>query len=690
MPAGKSAAAPFEWGEATPESQGLSSEELDAMRDGLEKNGTKTLLIVRNDKIVYEWYAEGFDKDKPHFTASMSKALVGGLSLGLAMDDGLIRPEDLACEYVPQWKSDPLKSKITVAHLATHFSGIEDSEQGSVPHMELPGWKGAFWRQEPDPFTPSRDDAPVMFEPGSQYAYSNPGMAMLAYCVTAALRGRPQSDIRSLLAERIFRPIGAPDDSWSIGYKKTFEVDGLPLVPNWGGGSMTPRTVALLGRLMLRKGDWDGQRILSEKTVRALSTPYYPKKKNLEAGRAQAADPEAAPARPEMGLCFWVNSNGCLGDLPLDAFGGAGAHAQLLCVVPSLNLIVVRNGGDLGQSIWDGSSRLLYQPIMDALLPPAEASPVFATIEWAPPETVVRKAPGSDTWPCTWGDDSAIYTSWADGWGFEPLLPEKRSMGFAKIEGGPEDFLGVNIRSESGERIGDGAKGEKCSGMLMVDGVLYGWTRNANRAGEQCRLIWSKDRGQTWSWADWQFEQFGYCTFINYGPNYAGARDGYVYATSHDNPSAYTAADRMILMRVPKGRILERGAYEFFVRTDKDGQPVWSPNPEARGAVFENFQRCRRQSVSYHAPSGRYLWWQQNPNHPENPDSRFRGGFAVYDAPEPWGPWTTVFHCNSWDMGPGETACFPTKWMSEDGKTLYLVFSGDDAFSLRKGTLIRR
>jgi hypothetical protein len=30
---------------------------------------------------------------------------------------------------------------------------------------------------------------------------------------------------------------------------------------------------------------------------------------------------------------------------------------------------------------------------------------------------------------------------------------------------------------------------------------------------------------------------------------------------------------------------------------------------------------------------------------------------------------------------------FPTKWMGDDGKTLYLVFSGNDSFSLRKATL---
>jgi hypothetical protein len=68
-------------------------------------------------------------------------------------------------------------------------------------------------------------------------------------------------------------------------------------------------------------------------------------------------------------------------------------------------------------------------------------------------------------------------------------------------------------------------------------------------------------------------------------------------------------------------------------------------------------------------------------------DTRFEGGFGIYDAPAPWGPWTTAFFTEKWDVGPGESASFPTKWMSADGKALHLVFSGDDYFAVRKATL---
>ena len=46
--------------------------------------------------------------------------------------------------------------------------------------------------------------------------------------------------------------------------------------------------------------------------------------------------------------------------------------------------------------------------------------------------------------------------------------------------------------------LGDGAEGRKASGMLMVDGVLYMWVRNAGNAG----LAWSSDRGRSWTWSD--------------------------------------------------------------------------------------------------------------------------------------------------------------------------------------------
>ncbi len=670
------------WLTATPESKGFDKAKLDAARDVLSARNTKNFLIIRQGRIVYEWYAADAGPDKPHYTASLAKALVGGTSLMLALNDGRIAADDPAWKYIPAWKDDPQKSKITIRHLATHSSGIEDAEQDDIPHMELPGWKGVFWRKDPDPFTPAIHDAPVIFEPGTDYAYSNPGMAALSYAVTASLRGTKHKDVRTLLRERILKPIGAGDNEWSIGYGQTYTVDGLPLVANWGGGNFTARAVARVGQLMLHRGNWAG---------RQLVAPGWVDRVTAYAGTPLPPRPAGNP-QPSSGLGWWTNSDGVWAKVPRDAFAGAGAGQQVLLVVPSLELIIVRNGGVMStpsepDGFWGGIEKYVFNPVLDALEgylaetglkaeAPYPPSPVIRGVRFAPKSEIVRRADGSDNWPLTWAADGTLFTAYGDGWGFEPKVPEKLSLGFARISGPPGDFEGVNVRSATGEQIGQGEAGKKASGMLSVDGRLYMWVRNAGNS----QLAWSDDNGATWTWSAWTFAtSFGHPTFLNFGKDYSGARDEYVYIYSHDHHSAYEPADRMVLARVPKQHLTILGAYEYLGAIE-DHQPYWVTNVEERTAVFANPGRCYRSSVSYHAPTKRYLWVQILPG--DAP--RFSGGFGIYDAPEPWGPWTTVYYTENWDVGPGENAHLPPKWMSADGRTLYLVFSGDDAFSVRR------
>jgi hypothetical protein len=312
--------------------------------------------------------------------------------------------------------------------------------------------------------------------------------------------------------------------------------------------------------------------------------------------------------------------------------------------------------------------------------PPYPPSPVIANLTWAPAASIVRQAYDCDCWPLTWADDDDLYTAYGDGYGFEPRVPAKLSLGLARVAGPPTGFTGVNLRAPTIEQQGNGRAGKKASGMLMVHGVLWMWVRNAGNS----QLAWSADHGQSWQWSDWKLTtSLGCPTFLNFGKNYAGARDGYVYLYSPDAVDAYSPADRMVLARVPQDRLADQSAYEFFQGLRAPEQPLWTSEIRECGAVFTHPGRCYRSGISYNAALRRYLWCQILPGE----DPRFRGGFGIYDAPEPWGPWTTVFLTEQWDVGPGETSSFPTKWMSADGKTLHLVFSGDDYFSVRQATL---
>jgi CubicO group peptidase (beta-lactamase class C family) len=344
-----------DWSEATPEAHGMSETALDDLWTDLESRGTAALLIIRDDDIVYERYAATYGRSVPHYTASLAKSVVGGVSLLVAMSDGVMEPDDRVQDYVPAWVGVDPKQDITVRHLATHTSGIEDAEQDGLPHDQLTGWKGDFWARLPppdDPFSISRDLAPVLFEPGTAEHYSNPGMAMLSYAITGALQGEPLTDLRSLLSERIMGPIGIPADEWSCGYEETYQVGGLDLVAPWGGGSYSPNATARVGRLLLRCGDWDGEQLIAPERV------------------VQSTRHAGTPA--PSGLGFWVNDAGGGGSvspsLPPDSYWGAGAGHQILLVVPSLGLIMVRNGselasGDFGEAL----EQYLFAPLMAAV-----------------------------------------------------------------------------------------------------------------------------------------------------------------------------------------------------------------------------------------------------------------------------------------------------------------------------------
>jgi CubicO group peptidase (beta-lactamase class C family) len=385
----------WEWTTASPESQGMNPAELEAAWAVLKDRQTTALIVIRHDRIVFERFAPGYNRTKPHGTASLAKALVGGLGLIVAMGDGRIRPDEPASRYVPQWRNDSKRRVITIRHLATHTSGIEDAEEGGLPHDRLTGWKGDFWKRlapPNDPFTLARDRAPVLDVPGTKYRYSNPGMAMLGYCVTASLRDTDDADLRSLLKRRVMKPLGVPDAEWSVGYGTMTPVDGLPLVATWGGGSYSPNAVARVGRLLLHRGIWEGRRVLDPTVVDTAL------KHNGLPGHS--------------GLGWWVNT-GLDGtrlweSAPGDAYGGAGAGQQFLVVVPSLDLIVVRNGQQLDPtlSFEEGLNRYVVEPVVRAISTnrkaPATPSPVIKSIHWASQATIVRKARGSDTWPLPW------------------------------------------------------------------------------------------------------------------------------------------------------------------------------------------------------------------------------------------------------------------------------------------------
>jgi len=95
----------FDWLPASPESQSVSRKALDELKDRLAAANTKAFLAVRNDRVILEWYAQDHSATAKHYTASMAKAIVGGLSVAVAVTDRRLALDDRVSGYVPQWKS---------------------------------------------------------------------------------------------------------------------------------------------------------------------------------------------------------------------------------------------------------------------------------------------------------------------------------------------------------------------------------------------------------------------------------------------------------------------------------------------------------------------------------------------------------------------------------------------------------
>lgn len=318
---------------------------------------------------------------------------------------------------------------------------------------------------------------------------------------------------------------------------------------------------------------------------------------------------------------------------------------------------------------------------------PYPPSPVIENISWDF-ANLVRLAPGSDLWPVTWASDNNLYTSWGDGGGFGGTNTDGRvSLGFARIEGPPGDLVGYNVWG--GKDAENPAQfGGKCPGILSVNGVLYAWINLQNAAQPDFKLAWSEDLGAHWQLADWNFtgNTFGENTFLNFGENYSGARDGFVYVYGI-NREAYMSVE---LARVPKGSLRDRTAYQWFTGLDADKNPTWSADITQRQPVFEDPNGVGIASVIYNPGINRYILTTAH-----GPHSDGIRRLGVFDAPEPWGPWTTVEYNENWGGFSGFWLGYyiPTKtpdWMSADGKTIHLIFSGQgdlDSFNLVKATL---
>jgi hypothetical protein len=314
-----------------------------------------------------------------------------------------------------------------------------------------------------------------------------------------------------------------------------------------------------------------------------------------------------------------------------------------------------------------------------AQIPPYPPSPVITSITWDNLSNIVRAANGSDNFPMTWASDGHQYTAWGDGKGFQG--PDA-GLGVARISGPPESFTGTDLL-----RIPRSFEGGKSYGIVAIDGKQYMWVGpNSGKSNwSETWIRWTDDNWKTWQRTETFFtlaDKFPLPTFLNFGQDYAGARDTFVYFYAYDvsNDSSGGPYEHIHMGRVQKADILTRSAYEFFNGLDGDGNPIWSSSVGTKQPVFSDSSSrgVGLVSVTYHPQSRRYLLVT---THGSAGSAHFsQGGLGIFDAPKPWGPWTTVEYTDLW-MGSttlffADIATKQPDWLSADGRTFHLIFTG--------------
>lgn len=276
----------------------------------LERTGTRALLVVHQDRLVYERYLDGAGPDVRETSFSAAKSVVSTL-VGIAADEGLLDVGEPVTTYLPELaERDTRFARISVRDLLTMSSGIGYVEQG------LPWSDDALTYYGTDLRELALEHTRVEEEPGRTWRYDNYHPLLLGL-VLERVTG---TSVSEFMAERLWQPLGAEADaSWSLDSGRS----GFEKMES--GVNAVPRDFARFGLMMLHDGEWNGRRIVSRQWVR----------------EATAVSTESDPA-PFYQFLWWVGAS--RDGEERAPFYALGKYGQVVAVFPEHDMVIVRLG----------------------------------------------------------------------------------------------------------------------------------------------------------------------------------------------------------------------------------------------------------------------------------------------------------------------------------------------------------
>ncbi|MBB6498850.1 serine hydrolase domain-containing protein [Pedobacter cryoconitis] len=290
----------FQTGE--PEEVGFSSVGLSAIFPYVKKQqvNVHSLMIIRDDKIVFDAYFYPYTKGLQHDIASCTKS-VTSLLIGIAIDKGFIRNEnELVKNYFPEIKSYSKNFQtLTIKDLLTMTSGLDcggDNEETVFSGLfKTSDWPAYIF------------NIPSINTPGKHFSYCSCNFYLLAEILYRSTKLSPEK----FADKYLFKPMGINNFYWTKNYK------GVNY--GWGDLALKPYDMAKIGRLLLNNGKWNSAQLISEDYIRKATSIQIP----LD--------------NKGYGYGFWVDND--------HSFNAVGRGGQRIHVDRLYKAIVVATGG---------------------------------------------------------------------------------------------------------------------------------------------------------------------------------------------------------------------------------------------------------------------------------------------------------------------------------------------------------
>lgn len=298
------------WESVTPASLGWDVSKLEALNTFLEDNNSRAFIILQDGKIVVEEYfgkqfdnTTNFSSTSNWYWASAGKTLTSVIA-GIAEEENLLNFDAKTSDYLGVgWTSLTLaqENKITVRHQLTMTSGLDDGIAN------------------PDCTTPAC--LVLKAEPGTRWAYHNAPYTLLDG-VLANATGKP---LNTYVTEKLKNTIGMDGQYIPTGDNNVYY--------------STARSMARFGLLLLNKGKWNETQVVPEDYVTLLATTSQ--NLNLSYGYLTWLNGKTSFMAPGLQTVFPVSITP---NAPTDMFAAMGKNGQIINIVPSKKLIVIRMG----------------------------------------------------------------------------------------------------------------------------------------------------------------------------------------------------------------------------------------------------------------------------------------------------------------------------------------------------------